>query len=373
MFTLRHLKALALIIMFCTSGEAATLPRYEHIFVIIGENKSYKQIIGNVADAPQMNSLASQYGLATEYYGVVHPSEGNYVAMLGGNTFGIHDDDAWFCQPKQQHLDCEESFNPNYQPHTINARSLMDQLEESNLTWKGYFEDLPAPGSTIIEHPSDDPDRPKYLYVASHNGFLNFTRVRQDPQMAEKIVPMGQLAVDLVAGRLPNYAHIVLNMCNNMHGLDDVPLNEEYKDCLFDRHKDETLSAVIRRGDNAIGEIVNQIISSAVWTNPGNAAIVITWDEDYSVYSCEDNTSSNKEGVQGCCSSYPGSPPDSCGGKVATIVITNRGPLNRKDPTPYNHYSLLRTCEEAFGISEYLGLAGDKRVNPMTPLFEESR
>ena len=39
--------------------------------------------------APNLNRLAAQYGSATRFYAESHPSEPNYVAMLGGDTFGI--------------------------------------------------------------------------------------------------------------------------------------------------------------------------------------------------------------------------------------------------------------------------------------------
>ena len=61
------------------------------------------------------------------------------------------------------------------------------------------------------------------------------------------------------------------------------------------------------------------------------------------------------------------------GGHVPAIVIANHGPRHAVDMEPYNHYSLLRTTEEAFGMAEYIGLAGaaDKGVKAMTPLFAE--
>jgi hypothetical protein len=60
------------------------------------------------------------------------------------------------------------------------------------------------------------------------------------------------------------------------------------------------------------------------------------------------------------------------GGHIPTIVITNHGPKGLRDDTPYNHYSLLRTIEDAFGLTEYLGHAADsdKGVVPMTPMFQ---
>jgi hypothetical protein len=75
---------------------AGELPRYDHVLVIIAENRAFDQIIDKVW-APNINALAKSYGLATNYYGVVHPSHANYIATISGGTFGIHDDDAWYC------------------------------------------------------------------------------------------------------------------------------------------------------------------------------------------------------------------------------------------------------------------------------------
>jgi len=63
------------------------LPVYRHVFYIVEENRSFSQIIGN-PDAPTFNQLATQYSLATSYFGTSHPSEPNYVAMVGGSGFG---------------------------------------------------------------------------------------------------------------------------------------------------------------------------------------------------------------------------------------------------------------------------------------------
>ena len=137
--------ALGAVIALCWTAAAAAegLPRYDHIFVIVAENKNYDQIIGSDA-APRLNKLAKEYGLATNFYGEVHPSEGNYIAMLGGDTFGIHDDDPWSCEPFKISAACPYALFPNYPPHSVSARSLMDQLADAKLTWKGYFEDLPC-------------------------------------------------------------------------------------------------------------------------------------------------------------------------------------------------------------------------------------
>src|SRR5690242_6375297 len=78
----RHLFAVCAATVFAftavpASAQSESIPRYEHIIVIIAENHGYDQII-HKANAPNINTLAQKYGLATDYYGVVHPSKANY-------------------------------------------------------------------------------------------------------------------------------------------------------------------------------------------------------------------------------------------------------------------------------------------------------
>src|SRR5499427_7954487 len=113
---------------------AAQMPRYAHILVIVAENKGYDLILGRDTVAPNINRLAQQYGLASQFFAEVHPSEGNYVAMLAGDTFGIHDDDAFYCKPLMHDAWSSKSQRPDYVDHTLTARSLMDQLEDRGLT-----------------------------------------------------------------------------------------------------------------------------------------------------------------------------------------------------------------------------------------------
>src|SRR5437016_1292989 len=80
------------------SDSFSGVPHYQHIVEIMMENQSYSDIIGNPA-APGINALANQYGLATDYFGVTHPSEPNYVASMGGSFFGIQDDNQFYCTP----------------------------------------------------------------------------------------------------------------------------------------------------------------------------------------------------------------------------------------------------------------------------------
>lgn len=341
------------------------MPLYNHIFVIIEENKGYDQIMSHPQWAPVIHRLAREYGTATQFYGEVHSSEGNYLAMVGGDTFGIHDDDAFYCHAGVKDRFCENSSEPGYANHDVTARSLMDQLADKGLTWKAYMEDIPAPGSLMPRWPvADYPSRgvASEMYAAKHNAFVSFRSVNREPypELAWHLVGFSQLDKDLAADTMPNYAHIVPNQCDEMHGSDnpDAPAG-----C----REDIDEASVIERGDAEIGILVEKIMHSKIWSDAGNSAIVLTFDEN--------NKEERSHGLQGCCGYEPHSKANFGGGHIVTIVITNHGPRHFADPTPYNHYSLLRTTEEAFGIHQYLGHAADsgKGVVAMAPLFAVRR
>ncbi|HEY2753822.1 alkaline phosphatase family protein, partial [Phenylobacterium sp.] len=245
---------------------------------------------------------------------------------------------------------CANADEAGYVDHTLTAPNLMDQLGAAGLSWKGYYESLPAPGSLAViagDPKLNDGTRKTALYAAKHSGLVNFRSVQQDARRAEHIVGFDQLDADMAADRLPNFALIVPNQCNDMHGLSGQGVAP---DC-----SGRDPAALIGRGDKAAGALVARLQATSAWRSPGNMAIVITFDEGA------------EGGPEGCC----GSPPNAGGGHIPTIVITNHGPRGLKDATPYNHYSLLRTIEDAFGIGTHLrnAAATNEGVVAMTPLF----
>ncbi len=329
------------------------IPRYAHIVVIVEENKNYEQI-HDPKVAPNIAGLAAAYGDAVQFFSEVHPSEANYVALLGGDTFGIHDDDAFYCHAGLVDPFCPGAGKPGYADHTVRTPSLAQQLEGAGLSWKGYYEDLPAPGSLayIANDPAyADGTKTTAFYAAKHSGFLNFAAVQDDPRLAEHIVGFGQLDEDLAADQLPNFALIVPNQCNEMHGLVAAKLPPN---CIA-----TDVPGLIHRGDVVVGELVKRIQATSAWRGRANMAIVITFDE---------GAGRTREG---CCAVTPDAPSNFGGGHIPTIVITNHGPRGVTDETPYNHYSLLRTFEDAFRLSGRLGHSGDtaKGVLPMVKLF----
>jgi hypothetical protein len=329
------------------------VPRFAHIVVIVEENKDYAQILGGEA-APNLARLAKTFGDASAFYGETHPSEGNYVALLGGDTFGIHDDDAWYCKPAMTDPACIYARLPGYVDHTVHAPHLGDQLTAAGLTWRGYYENLPAPGSLAViagDPKYDSPPRVAALYASKHSGFVNFAQVQGAPDRADRLLGFDRLDADLAADNLPSFALIVPNQCNEMHGLAGPNIPE---DC-----QSANKAGLIRRGDDETQRLVQKIQATRAWKGRDNFAIVITFDE-------------GAGGVRaGCCSVTPDAPSNYGGGHIPTIVITNHGPRGLKDDTPYNHYSLLRTIEDAFGLSEHLGRAADSEhgVKPMAKLF----
>lgn len=319
---------------------SSTVPHYQHIVEIMMENTSYGTIIGN-SSAPNINALANRYGLATNYFGVTHPSEPNYVANLGGSYFGIQDDNQFYCTPAMSATD--PYCTGTTVNHTVNARSLADQLTSAGKTWKGYFQNLPYvdPSHAVSSGPGANgpytfkwPSNSNALYASKHNPFINFTGTQG---ALSQMVPDDQLGLDLLTGHLPNYSLVVPDQCHDMHGTGGC----------------SDLTGLIQAGDQYVGTTVSQVMASPTWKK-GNNAIVITWDED-------DYSDAGKLGT-GCCGANPG------GGHVATILITNHESGHVKDNTAYNHYSLLRTFEAALGLP-CLAHACDSVVPTMAPLF----
>jgi hypothetical protein len=174
-----------------TAVSKPLVPNFEHIIIIMFENKEFGTVIGNPL-MPNYNKLAREYTLLTQHYAVRHPSLPNYIALMGGDTFGID-------------RNCHDCF--------IDAPSLPDLIEASGRTWKTYQEDMPEPcylGDTDV-------------YVQKHNPFIYFNPIRMDTARCERtIVPLTALQMDIETASLPNFIFITPNLCNDAH---DCPLD----------------------------------------------------------------------------------------------------------------------------------------------------
>jgi len=154
------------------------------VVLVVEENHSYSEVIGNSA-MPYLNSLASQYGLATRYYANAHPSLPNYLMLTTGLT---------------ETLDNE--FNG-----VIRDDNVVRELVNAGKSWKAYQESIPSPGYLGMD---------SGVYVRHHNPFAYLSDV-QDPAQAGNIVPFTQFAADLANNNLPQFSFITPNLNDDAH------------------------------------------------------------------------------------------------------------------------------------------------------------
>ncbi len=340
------------------SGDNAAVKR---IFVIMLENHSQSTVIGN-PNAPYITSLANAYGQATNYYGVTHPSQPNYVAAITGQ------------------LDIN---NMNDHPtNTFAWTNLVDQLEAHGKTWGAYMEAMPSAGYTGFTAPGS-----VALYTNKHNPFVLMDDILSSPARLANVKPYTDLATDLNSPHAPDFVWISPDQCNDMHGgiyvaVDGHPETPcPYNDTVDDPND----IALKQKADAFVHTAVDTIRNSKAWT--GNSVIFILSDEsDFDGSATDTDLWAD---VRGCCDSpgYGSAPglPDGYvlidngshpwsgpfgGGLVPGIVVTRNGKGGLRDDTPYNHYSLLRTIEDVWNLG-YLGYAADAaNVSSMTRLLQ---
>ena len=216
-----------------TPGASSKRPLLDHIYVIVMENKESSSIIGS-SDAPYLNSLIHQYGVAENYTGVAHPSQPNYLALWAGSTFSVTDDGI----------------------HNLTGQTLADQIEAANMRWKVYAENYPVGGSsgapTCYTNASANggPDG-SGSYARKHDPAVSFTNVSGDAaRCSQHITNFSDF--DAAAA---DFSFIVPNLCHDMH---DCP---------------------VKQGDAWLQQwLPENILNTSTWKN-SDSAVFITWDE----------------------------------------------------------------------------------------------
>jgi len=201
--------------------------------------------------------------------------------------------------------------------------SLAGQLAAKGLTWKGYMQALPSPGFT-----GDYAGKGAILYAKKHDPFMLLPAIAGDPARARRVVPLQQLGADLETGHAPTFAFIVPDVCHDMHGAPSCG----------DPH------ALDRAGDAFVNTWVHRIMGSSAWS--GHSAIVITFDE----------APEGLASVLGLGANH-----------VATVVISKDGPRGATFDGRTDHYGLLRTLEQAWGLPL---LAKAQGATSLAPLFQ---
>jgi acid phosphatase len=285
--------------------------------IVIFENKSYSQIVGNSA-APHINALAAEganfvnapgdpSATTTGSHALRHPSQPNYLELFSGSNQGV-----------RQNGRPGTSAEPLSPPLPFNTPNLGASLFAAGLTFATYSESLPFAG---FDGDASSADPTQNQYERKHNPVTNWQAVdapanHHVPLAANQ--PFSAFPQDAAGyAALPTVAFVVPNEQNNMH------------------------DGSIARADAWLKtEILDGYYQ---WARTHHSLLIVTFDEDAS------NTSSNQiTTIFAGPMVQPGNyfetnlnPPDS---RPPDGFITPTG-------TAMNHYNVLRTLTEIYGLA----------------------
>jgi hypothetical protein len=261
-------------------------------------------------------------------------------------------------------------FTNNDNPaNRFDHTNLVDELEASHVSWGAYMEAMPASDPLTDFWPSSaDP-----LYASKHNPFVLFNDVRDNPARVAHIKPYTALAGDLNSPRAPRFVFITPDECNDMHGgVNDTISGHPETPCPFNSTNDDANDIRLKHNADAfVKGAVTTIMSSRAWTR--HSAIFIVADEgDFTGNAVNGGWDS----PAGCCDSpvLPKGDPDISaswpggvygGALVPAVVVDPSGPRHFVSNTAYNHYSMLRTIEDAWGLPELVFTSDHAQVSTM--------
>jgi hypothetical protein len=350
--------AVALVAAFASgSASAAGLPAIRHVFVIVLENQSASTTFGPNPPAPYLaKTLTSEGAYLPKYYGIGHESNDNYIAMISGQA----------PNPDNQ-ADCLPGFD-NFTPDVIGSdgqavgagcvfptdvKTIADQLGAAGLTWRDYNQSMganPAREAAVCGHPGiNQQDGTQSAtatdqYAARHNPFVYFHSIIDDTALCDShVVNLDLLPQDLAsAASTPNYVFITPDLCADGH--------------------DATCADPSRPGgyaaiDQFLKQWVPAITNSRAF-KAENGLLAVIFDE-----ASSSDTSS-------CCGEIPGpnSPSPGIngpgGGNTGAVLLSPCIKPGTVSDQAYNHYTLLRSFEDLFGLSHlgYAGLNGERSL-----------
>lgn len=330
-----------------TAATAAYVPPAKHVFVINIENKGYDETWGPSSAAPYLaRTLRAKGVLLNTYYGTAHNSQPNYVAQISGQG-----------PDPQMQSDCQVfsrfvkvgTATPGQLRGTgcvfpAGTPNLASQLTAKQMSWKGYMQDMTRP----CQHPAlDSRDTTQkatatQMYATRHDPFVYFRSIIDHPRYcARHVRPLTSLSRDLQqVSTTPRLTYITPDLCSDGH---DAP-------CADGR------PGGLRSVDAFMKTYVPKILASPAFRRDG--VLVITADESDGPQS--DATACCGEGAA------PNAPMPGIvgagGGRIGALVISRWTRGGTWSTTPYNHYSLLASMEEIFGLSK-IGYAASDRLN----------
>ena len=329
-----------------TTSTAAYVPPIKHVFVINIENKGYDTTWGANSPAPYLaQTLRSQGVLLDTYYGTAHNSQPNYVAQISGQG-----------PNSQMQGDCQIYSSFTQTGTTSPGQAVGDgcvfpasvpdlagQLQDKGLSWKGYMEDMGTPCRHPVLNTTDTTQKAQVgdQYAVRHNPFMYFSAITDAADCGQHVVDLSNLTTDLSsASTTPNLSYITPNLCHDGH---DSPCVDG---------EPGGLTSV----NTWMQTWVPKILNSPAYKDDG--MLVITADES-------DGPQSD---ATACCGEGPG--PNAAlpgitglgGGRVGALVLSPFAKGGTWSTTSYNHYSLLASIEDVFGLP-YLGYAATPGLN----------
>jgi hypothetical protein len=367
---------------FCAAplAHAAAVPsKPGHVFVIVLENEGYHITFGENSPAKYLKSLVKQGAILPNYYGIGHYSLDNYLAMISGQAPNpvTQSDCPKFAEFVQTGTGADGQAIGQGCVYPAGVLTLANQLEAKGLTWKGYMEDMgniptrepatcghPAIGVEDLTHKAVVGDQ----YATRHDPFVYFHAVIDTPSCAARVVPFPALKDDLKSvDTTPNFAFITPNLCHDGHDG-----GEDGRKCV-DGQPGGLVSA-----DAFLADVVPQILASPAYRRDG--LLIVTFDEADIDAKFDKATGSLKLEVgdaSACCGEQPGpnltpgsivfgNLPDRGpgvagpgGGRIGAVLVSRLIKPGTVSKTPYNHYALLRSIEDIFGL-DHLGYASQK-------------
>jgi phosphatidylinositol-3-phosphatase len=336
------------------SPRVRSLPRIRHVFVLMLENQNASVTFGSNPAAPYLaRTLLAQGAFLPNYYGIGHASLDNYVALISGQA--PNESTQFDCPLFSEFAMWAPGLDAHGQalgsgcvyPNIV--KTLPDQLEAAGLTWKGYMEDMgkdPLRERATCGHPQIGAQDHTLIasgadkYAAKHDPFVYFHTIIDDqPRCDAHVVNLDRLPKDLQSiVTTPDYVFITPNLCNDGHDpqcIDGSPGGFP------------ALDAFLRKW-------VPIITAAAAFRRDG--VLIITFDE---------SEGDGPEGSSACCGEKPLAgakrPPGVLGpggGRIGAVLLSKFIKPGTVSTVAYNHYSLLRTVEDIFGL-EHLGYAAE--------------
>ena len=347
------------------------LPKVGHVWVVVLENKSYAQSFAPLSQAPYLHALAKRGALLKDYYATAHFSLPNYISMLSGQGPNIITQSD--CQLYQDFVtvgpvQADGQFAGQGCVYPKQVPTLVDLMERKRLSWKGYMEDLAFSqdrqvlpcGTPRVDQLGRDQSQAATAtdqYAARHNPFVYFRSVTDTPgRCARHITGMPALTRDLRSiATTPAFSFVTPNLCNDGHDTGCVG-----KDVAGD--KTGNLTSV----QHWLTRYVPQILASPAYKKDG--LLLVTWDEAAAVSgsdgeadssACCDEGALNTPDAGGASSDMTGllSLSGKGGGRVGLLAVSPFIRPGTVSTRAYNHYSLLRTLSDLYGVKR-LGYAG---------------